>query len=59
MGPNGGDDYHMYDMAYTSNGSLSWVTGLTTLKIGSEYRKNFVNYGRADNPVGSYQFFVR
>jgi len=57
LGPNGGDDYHMYDMAYTSNGSLSWVVGRHTLKLGGEFRKNFVNYGRADNPVGNYQFF--
>jgi Carboxypeptidase regulatory-like domain len=57
LGPNGGDVYHMWDMAYTGNGNLSWVHGRHSLKFGAEIRLNLVNYGRATNPVGLYQFY--
>jgi hypothetical protein len=30
LGPSNGDVYHMWDMAYTLNGSLSWVVGRHT-----------------------------
>jgi hypothetical protein len=57
LGPSGGDDYHMWDMAYTGNASMSWVVGRHTIKFGGDIRSNYVNYGRATNPVGLYQFY--
>jgi outer membrane receptor for monomeric catechols len=57
LGPSNGDVYHMWDMAYTLNGSLSWVVGRHTVKFGGDQRFNYVNYGRATSPVGSYNFF--
>ena len=57
LGPSGGDVYHMWDMAYSVNGSLSWIIGRHTVKFGGDYRINLVNYGRATNPVGLYQFY--
>ena len=57
LGPSGGDVYHMWDMAYAVNGSLSWIIGRHTVKFGGDYRINLVNYGRATNPVGLYQFY--
>jgi hypothetical protein len=50
LGPNGGDVYHMWDMAYTGNGSLSWIRGRHNIKFGGDVRF-------ATNPVGIYQFF--
>jgi hypothetical protein len=57
LGPNAGNVYHMWDMAYTGNGSLSWVHGRHNIKFGGDVRFNYVNYGRATSPVGIYQFF--
>lgn len=57
LGPSPGDVYHMWDMAYTGNGSLSWIKGRHMIKFGGDIRFNYVNYGRATSPVGSYQFY--
>jgi hypothetical protein len=57
IGPNGGNTYHMWDMAYTVNGSMSWVVGRHTIKFGGDGRVNLVNYGRATTPVGQYNFY--
>ena len=57
LGPSPGDVYHMWDMAYTGNGSLSWIKGRHMIKFGGDTRFNYVNYGRATSPVGSYQFY--
>ena len=57
LGPSPGDVYHMWDTTYSGNGSLSWVKGRHTIQFGGDVRFNYVNYGRATSPVGSYQFY--
>ena len=57
LGPSPGDVYHMWDTTYSGNGSLSWIKGRHMIKFGGDIRFNYVNYGRATSPVGSYQFY--
>jgi hypothetical protein len=36
---------------------MSWLVGRHNIKYGVDFRKNLVNFGQLDQPVGTYQFY--